>query len=331
MLVLDAGFVVQAANPAAEQLLGRPAEEMTGRHICDVLVGCPHGASCTYATCPVRIGVLAPGQRGSVPVVGRGGPGYTLDTTSGALDLPGVRSGLLLTLEDARVVEAARRRDFLALIAHELRTPITIAMSHAELLADSGDSFEHRTQAEMAQEVLVAVERLSDLVDDLALLGLAGAGGLPPDQAPVDLAVTAGDALQAGGVPPATAAALVAGLRDLPRVRAGARHAGRAIAELVINGRRAMEGEGEPEVTGRVEGDDVIVSVVDRGRPVSEPDRATLFDHLARPVGQPRQGRVTPLGITVARALVEAMGGSIGMHLNDDGPGVTLWLSFPRA
>ena len=57
MLVLDAGFVVQAANPAAEQLLGRPAEEMTGRHICDVLVGCPHGASCTYATCPVRIGV----------------------------------------------------------------------------------------------------------------------------------------------------------------------------------------------------------------------------------------------------------------------------------
>jgi signal transduction histidine kinase len=331
MLVIDSGGTVHAANGAAERLLDRPGGDMVGHHICSVLVGCPHGADCTYATCPARGPVLAPGQRGPLPVVPRSGPGYTLDATASALDLPGADEGLLVTLEDARVVEAARRRDFLAFIAHELRTPITIAMSHAELLADSGDSFDQPTRVEMAQEMLSAVERLSDLVDDLALLGLAGAGGLPPDQTPVDLAVSSADALQAQGVPAVTAAELVAGLRDLPRVRAGARHTGRAVAELVINGRRAMEGQGEPEVTGRVEGDVVVVRVVDRGPPVSEPDRATIFDRLARPIGQPPQGRVTPLGVTVARALVEAMGGSIGMQLNENGPGCTLWLSLPRA
>ena len=331
MLAVDSGFVVRAANPAAARLLDRAAEEMIGRHVCEVLVGCPHGDRCTYAACPVRDGALEPGQRGSLPVVARHGAGYTLDVATTALDVTGLGGGLLLTLEDARVSEAARRRDFLALIAHELRTPITIAMSHAELLAESGDWFEPHTRAEMAQEVLVATERLSHLVDDLALLGAAGAGGLPPDQAPVDLSVCTADALKAAGVSATEAATLTSGLRDLPRVRADARHAGRAVAELILNGRRAMEGEAEPEVSGSAEGDAVTVRVVDRGPSISEPARATVFDHLARPVGQRREERASPLGITVARAVVEAMGGSIGMQANQDRPGCTFWLSLPRA
>ncbi|HEV3123096.1 MAG TPA: histidine kinase dimerization/phospho-acceptor domain-containing protein [Candidatus Dormibacteraeota bacterium] len=59
-------------------------------------------------------------------------------------------------------------RGFARMIVHDLRTPLTVAMSHAELLAEAGEEFDAHTRAEMARELLASVQRLNDIVDSLA-------------------------------------------------------------------------------------------------------------------------------------------------------------------
>jgi len=332
MLLVDGGARVRAANVAALQLLELRGSEVEGRHLCEVLIGCRGGDECPHGACPVRAGVLAEGNRSVLPVLRGDGPGRTVQGQCRGVEADGVEGATLLTLTDPTAEASTRSRDFVALVAHELRAPLTVALSHAELLADMGDSFDHETRVVMARELQTAVERMSALVDDLATLGFAAAGSLDCRIETVDVAEALRDALQRTDIPEAIAPAFVEPLRGLPPVRADKRHLGRAAAELILNGRRATEDRGVPEVRGHVEDGTVIIEVVDRGTTLPEPERATAYDRLSRPLGVRRSGRVTPLGVTMARVLVEAMGGRAGLRANQDaGGGCTFWIGLPRA
>jgi signal transduction histidine kinase len=65
-------------------------------------------------------------------------------------------------------------RDIVYRLVHELRTPITVAASHAELLVEAGDSFDAAMRTEMAGEIVAAMQRLSAGVDQLADLARRG-------------------------------------------------------------------------------------------------------------------------------------------------------------
>lgn len=328
LVAIDAQGVVVAANPAAATLLGHDVETLTGAHLCAVLLGCGRGEECPDVACPLKGAGLESGRSGLLPVVPGEQPGYALE-----VDVAGVDGGgaplRLLTLRDPRPEEARRRRELLSLVAHELRTPITVTMSHAELLAEAGEAFDAATRTEMAGEVLAAVERLNALIDDLATLGRAAGNDLEWSAESVDLGAALCDGLADAGLDEEHARRLSRGLSGLPRVRADRRLAGQALAQLVVNAQRATDSRGDPVVAGHNEGDAVVVEVADSGLPIPEPERAAVFDRLSRPTGQRRSRRVTPIGVTVARALAEAMGGGAGMR--SDERGCTFWIRLPRA
>ena len=319
LLVIDSAANVVAANAAALRLLGR--EEAVGEHVCAVLNGCRRGPSCDLPSCPVRGDELVEGARGVIAV--SGAPGRVVVAESAGVDDAG---HVVVHLLDTTETEARRRRELLPFVAHELRTPITVAMSHAELLAEGGDAFDAEVRAEMARDIVAAAERLNLMVGDLVAVATADLGVDQDEDEEVDLAEALARGLENAGAPLLDAPAL----RDLPPVRGGARAVARVAAEFVLNARIASSGA-EPEVRARREGDEVVVEVADIGMALPEPELAVAFDRLARPSTRRRSRRTTGLGMTVARVLVESMSGSVGAANNPDGQGCTFWFRLPAA
>ena len=221
--------------------------------------------------------------------------------------------------------ERASRAALLAMVVHDLRGPLTVAMSHAWLLAESAASFDEATRVEMARDILTSVETLAAMLDDFALLATVGRGKAADLQDDVDPAAALRSAL-AGPEGDAPAAQL----EGIPHVVADETWLGRVLAELVANARKAAGGA-EPQLIARADGTAVIIDVVDAGPPIPPDERPAALDHLLRVPGQRRSSpRVTGLGVTVARALTEAMEGRLEIDDDDEG-GCVFRLTLPAS
>jgi len=323
VLVLDAEHRVVEGNAAAASLLGRRAPAgLSGRHVCAVLSGCRRGAACPHPSCPAANGQLDAGRR-TVVGTGTGRRARTLTAHSAALGA-GVR---LLTLRDRGAERAEARRDLLAMVVHDLRSPLTVVMSHADLLASGGEDFDSATRSEMAADILSSVLRLDRLINDLAVIGDADAGMLALDDVPIDLAAALRTTLSDDPAAPGLATAL----EGLPPVRGDLRAAGRALAGLVRNARNAVAGAAEPRLSARSDARWVTVTVSDDGPALPEPERAAALEPFGRLSGGRRSRRVTSLSAVVARVLAEAMGGTVGASDGVAGDGCAFWLRLPRA
>ncbi|HEY6378579.1 MAG TPA: HAMP domain-containing sensor histidine kinase [Candidatus Dormibacteraeota bacterium] len=219
---------------------------------------------------------------------------------------------------------AAARRRFAAMVAHELRGPLTAAVGHAELLVMlTNGAATDPTVAGMAREIHTAVEAVSAVIDDV-LLATVG-----PDQLelrPVYLA----EALAEGLPDDPHLATLAAPLRAAPRVRGDAPLVARILAELVRNGRAPSGGREQPRLSARLLGADVLLEAADSGPPILPEERTAALDRLDREPAGLRSRRNPALGLSVARALAEAMGGRLEI---DDAPGdgCRLRLRLPAA
>ena len=221
--------------------------------------------------------------------------------------------------------ERASRAALLAMVVHDLRGPVTVAMSHAWLLAESASSFDEATRAEMARDILTSVETLAAVLDDFALLAAVGRGKAADVQQDVDPAAALRAALDdpEGRTPAAQ-------LEGAPHVLADETWLGRVLSELVANARQAAGGA-DPQLRARAGGTTVIIDVVDAGPSIPPAERPAALDHLLRTPGQRRSSpRVTGLGVTVARVLSEAMGGRIEIDDAPDG-GCVFRLTLPAS
>jgi signal transduction histidine kinase len=85
------------------------------------------------------------------------------------------------------------RRDFVANVSHELKTPLTVIGGFAETLADSG--LDQAQRDRFAQTIIANVRRMQRIVDDLLDLSRIESGGWVPAPVPVDLATATADAV----------------------------------------------------------------------------------------------------------------------------------------
>ena len=113
---------------------------------------------------------------------------------------------------------------------------------------------------------------------------------------------------------------------DLPLVEVDETLMVRVLANLLENAARYAP-EGEPvAVTATTRGDEVVVSVADRGPGVAPGERTEVFKMLNRISGGGRAG----LGLTIAKAFVEAHGGRLWVE-DRPGGGARFCFSMPRA
>jgi signal transduction histidine kinase len=237
----------------------------------------------------------------------------------------------LLVEQNDRLRELDRLKgEFVALVSHELRTPLTSITGYLELVLDDPElSDDHRRFLDVVDR---NAARLLRLVSDLLLVAQIESGRLTLELADVDLAAVASESVEA--LRPAADAGEVDLRLDLgpvPTVRGDRARLGQLLDNLVSNGVKFTEPGGHVVVALGRSGEDVVLAVSDDGIGISADDQRRLFDRFFRASGvQERAIDGTGLGLTIAKAIVAAHGGSIEVS-SEEGAGTTLRVRLPLA
>jgi signal transduction histidine kinase len=226
-------------------------------------------------------------------------------------------------LDDARRRERAleaSRRELIAWISHDLRTPLAGIKAIAEALED-GLAADAATVDRYHSTQRLEADRLSELVDDLFELSRAQQGVIQLEWERVSLHDLVSDAI--AGVSPIAEAKgvnLEGRVRERePTLRVSPPELLRALRNILENAVRHTPSDGSVVVEAGVEGDEAVVSVVDSGGGIADADLARVFDmgFRADPARTPGDG--AGLGLAIARELVKAHHGDISVQNQNGG------------
>ncbi|WP_156671383.1 MULTISPECIES: cell wall metabolism sensor histidine kinase WalK [unclassified Mycobacterium] len=224
----------------------------------------------------------------------------------------------------------ATRRDFVANVSHELKTPVGAMALLAEALLASADDSE--TVRRFAERVLVEANRLGDMVAELIELSrLQGAERLPNvTEVDVDRVVTEAISRHKVGADNAD----IEVRTDAPsglRVLGDETLLVTALANLVSNA-IAYSPPGSPvSISRRRRGENIEIAVTDRGIGIALEDQERVFERFFR--GDKARSRATGgsgLGLAIVKHVAANHNGSIGVW-SKPGTGSTFTLSIPAA
>jgi signal transduction histidine kinase len=216
------------------------------------------------------------------------------------------------------------RRQMMADVAHELRTPLSIVQGKLEGLIDGV----YPRDDERLQGLLDDTRVLARLVEDLRTLSTAESGTLALALEPVDVVSLAGDVV-ASFDPQAAAAGVTLGLEsigdDIAAAHADPVRVREVITNLVANAVRHTPSGGTVRVRISADATHVLVSVIDTGVGIAPEDLPRIFDRFYKGAASSGSG----LGLTIARNLVEAHGGTIRAE-SQAGKGTAITFTLQR-
>jgi len=231
----------------------------------------------------------------------------------------------------AALEETERRR--LALVGdvtHEIRTPLATLEASLEGLLDGVVESSPQTWATLHDEV----GRLRRLADDLQELSRAEARQIPLTPRPIPPAAIMRAALDRLDGQFAEKGLVVACLvpATLPPVLADHDRAVQVVTNLLTNALRYTSAPGRVAVAAERRGDAVAITVTDSGVGLAPAHLAHLFERFYR-VDRSRSRALggTGVGLTIAKALVEAMGGQIRAESAGLGCGSVFTVTLPLA
>ena len=229
----------------------------------------------------------------------------------------------------ASLEETERRRlALVADVAHELRTPLATVEGYVEGLLDGIVTPTPETFALLHQET----GRLRRLVDDLQELSRAEARQLTLNPRPVSagLLVESAVALLKPQFDEKGLTLVVDVPPDLPMVRADADRTAQVLTNLLSNAWRYTPPGGSVSLSARRQGDMVELTVQDTGIGISANDLPHVFERFYRSDhSRSRAGGGSGIGLTIAKHLVEAQGGSIWAQSAGPGRGSTFTFTLP--
>jgi two-component system sensor histidine kinase BaeS len=221
------------------------------------------------------------------------------------------------------------RKQMTADLAHDLRTPLSILRGYTEGLKDGRLQGAPTLYKVMHGEV----EHLQRLVEDLRVLSLADAGELPLNRRAVDPAALLErtglayiDQAEQHGV-----ALRVEAPESLPSIAVDTDRMTQVLNNLVSNALRYTS-QGAIVLAASAQGQWVQIQVRDSGSGIEPADLAFIFDRFYRAdkARQRSDSVESGLGLAIAKAIVEAHGGTIAVE-STLGVGTTFTLTFPVA
>lgn len=220
-----------------------------------------------------------------------------------------------------------QRRNLMADVAHELRTPLTVMQGSLRALLDSVYPLEMKEVASLYDETRL----LARLVEDLRQLALAEANQPQLNLQTVDLKTLLQHNIERFAL--AADAQGIALKLDAPEtvlsVRADPDRLSQVINNLLVNALRHTP-QGEIRVSyAPHSADSVKITVKDTGEGIPPEELPVIFERF-HGGGKPRERGSTGLGLAIARAWVEAMGGSIGVE-SAPAQGTNVWFTLRRA
>jgi len=244
----------------------------------------------------------------------------------------GETSGAVLVLHDItdlRKLERVRR-DFIANVSHEFRTPLTAIQGFAEtLLGGAIDDPQNRLR--FLEIILDHSRRLARLTEDLLMLSKMDADRLDLEIRRLSVSQFVGSCIETSQRP-----ADEKGLRlsvnlpeNIPDIAADRRRLAEVLQNLLDNAIQYTPSGGQIMVSASPNGTEVIFTVSDTGMGIPRADQPRIFERFYRvDVARSREVGGTGLGLSIAKHLVEAHGGRIWVE-SDVGQGAQFHFTIP--
>ena len=226
------------------------------------------------------------------------------------------------------------RRELVANISHDLRTPLTVIRGYVEGLR-SGQIADRRS-AEMAFEAMhTEVARLLHLVGDLRQAAALDSGVLPLNRRPIRVKDLISEALASSSPwPPTKGVHLVSeGPADEPVLNVDGERLGQALFNLLENAVRHTPAGGTILLAVQPQAEQLHLIVQDNGAGIPAEHLPHVFERFYRAdrARNPVEGGAG-LGLSIVKAIVEAHGGTVKAESEGvPGHGSTFTLSLPRS
>ena len=224
----------------------------------------------------------------------------------------------------ARLQSADRvRRDLMADVAHELRTPLSVLQGRLEGLLDGVYARDDRQVSQLLDETRV----LSRLVEDLRTLALSDAGALPLEREPTDIVSLARDVADTMGPEAARSSVVLQANASINNAVADVDplRIREVLTNLVTNAIRHSPAGAAVTLTIAADAAGIVVTVADSGEGMTPETLARLFDRFHKGPGSRGSG----LGLAIAKGIVAAHGGNITAS-SAPGRGTEVTFTLPR-
>ena len=327
VIVVDLAENILSLNKAAEQLIDRSNMESKGRPLLSMLRNLDLQRL-------VQKTLAGPGQvEDEIMLHGEKGELFLQAHGSLLRDAQGNSFGALFVLHDVtrlRRLETVRR-DFVANVSHELKTPITAIKGFVETLKDG--ALESPVDARRFLDIILKhADRLNDIVSDLLALSR-----IEQEEENREIELTPGRLLQPlqAAVETCLSFAVAKEIRLILNCE-GDIQAGingplleQAIINLIVNAVKYSEPASEVLIIATSKPDHVLIEVKDHGAGISREHLPRLFERFYRSdKARSRKLGGTGLGLAIVKHIVQAHHGEVGV-LSTPGKGTTFSIRLP--
>ncbi len=252
------------------------------------------------------------------------------------LELRQQRRDLALATEMAkskRLHKASAMKDeFLAIVSHELKNPLSLILMHAELLSRLPGMSTDAKALRSTGAIRSAVAAQAQIITDLLELSRANTGKIKLVMSQFDLTEVVQNVCEAAG-PDASAKQLSLDV-DLNPAVIEADHARieQVVWNLLTNAIKFTPQGGAIEVRLRTEASQAVLQIRDDGIGIEEQDLATIFEIFRQIDGGPsRKASGLGIGLALVKQLVEMHGGRVDARSDGPGKGAVFTVSMPLA
>lgn len=243
-----------------------------------------------------------------------------------------------VAINNARLYEQIQaandaKSEFVSLVAHELRVPMTSIKGYADLIVSGVAGPLSEQQAQFLQVIRRNLVRMSALISDLSDINRIESGRMVFNVKPFDISETIADVV--GSLQErldARQQTLTVTVADgLTAVSADAARVGQVLTNLLSNANKYTPDGGAIAIEAVRQADYVAVSVQDNGIGISEENQKKLFTQFFRAEDTAvREQQGWGLGLSIVRRMVEAQGGQIQFS-STIGQGSTFTFTLPLA
>jgi PAS domain S-box-containing protein len=319
VIVTDQTSRIVVINRAMEEAFSLKMQQVVGRAVADVI-----GSASLVSALSNK-----DNDRRDLEVQGVDGRTYIANTST-IINHEGHVQGRVAVLHDVTNLKEIDRlkSEFVDNVSHDLRTPLTILSGYASALSMMDDlSPEQRLYAD---KILRSVERMIELVENLLDLGRIESG--------VDLVFEKVDItpLLRDIADEHWLFAHDSGVRlhtrvgeDVPPVRCDRTLLRQAISNLLMNGFKYAPGSGDMTLAAECSGEEVWISVRDRGPGIAKMDQLRLFEKFYRVKRHGAGDSIgSGLGLAMVKGIAERHGGRAWCE-SEPGKGSTFYISLP--
>ena len=241
-----------------------------------------------------------------------------------------------VAIKNARLYQAIQdankaKSDFVSVVVHELRLPMTSIKGYTDLMASGMAGPLNEQQGQFLEVVKRNLDRMSTLIRDLGDINRVESGRMQFELESVDVSDVIEEVLESLSEPIAARnqSVTMALMGKMPHVYADPTRLSQVISNLVSNAHKYTPDGGQIEIKTDYDGRMAAITVQDNGLGISAENQAKLFTQFFRAEDKEVREQVGwGLGLSIVKKMVEAQGGEITFE-SELGKGSTFTFTVP--